>query len=183
MDDNFLAESGGDDVKSSAKWFKDILVDQAADRIEPILSPMRETPPPMTMRRGASSVIACVRAKATARPGAIQDRRGVGIAVAGGLGDEGRGDPVRRRLRISSGRPSRLVPLRSSVGPVSCAAEAIAQPEATCSSSSWQVPEDRAVGHPQVSDLGRTLAGAAVDLIIDDQCAADSAADGHVKER
>ena len=37
-------------------------------------------------------------------------------------------------------------------------------------------------GHAQVPDLGRTLTEASVDPIIDDQCAPDSAADGHVQE-
>ena len=35
VDDDFLAEGGGDDVKSSAEGSKDIAVDQAADRVEP----------------------------------------------------------------------------------------------------------------------------------------------------
>ena len=61
---------------------------------------------------------------------------------------------------------------------------AIAQPEATCSSSITRrtlgalvVDRDR-----EVPDLAGPLAEAAIDPIVDDQCAADPAADGHVEQ-
>ena len=39
------------------------------------------------------------------------------------------------------------------------------------------------VDHPEMTDLAGTLAEAAIDPIVDDQCTADPAADGHVKQR
>ena len=61
------------------------------------------------------------------------------------------------------------------------AADAIAQPEATCSSSTHEIAVNGAVrDRPHVSDFNCAIAGASVDLSIDDERTANSAADVHV---
>ena len=51
-----------------------------SDRTKAV-SPMSETPPPITMRRGASRVIACVRANATAARARSRIAERVGVAA------------------------------------------------------------------------------------------------------
>ena len=111
MHHDFLAKRGRDDVESPPEWSEDIAVDQAADRIEPkSFRRARDTPPPITMRRGASKVIACVRANATAVRARSRIAEESGSPRECGLGDDGRGDLARGSVGLSSVRPSRLSP-------------------------------------------------------------------------
>lgn len=66
MEDDFFTEGRRNDVKAALEWLEDVLVDQCRIGSNQACSPMSDTPPPMTMRRGASRVMACVKAKATA---------------------------------------------------------------------------------------------------------------------
>ena len=64
----------------------------------------------------------------------------------------------------------------------SFAAAAIAQPEATSSSSRTGDIGTLRVRDAKVPDLGCSEAGAAVDAIVDDECAADAAANGDIED-
>ena len=114
VDDDFLAEGGGDDVVMSAEWWEDIAIGQSGGSGRTSrCSPIRETPPPITMRRGASRAIAWVRANAKAGTGCFQDGGRVGVAGGGGFGDQRGGDLVGVAAGQGEDEPVRLAFLLS----------------------------------------------------------------------
>ena len=95
MNDNRLPQSSWDDVKLTAEGLKDIAVDQATDRIEPIRFPDEGNTSSDDDSAGREQSNDLCEGEGDCPPGTIQDRLRVEIAVSSGLGDQGRGDPAR----------------------------------------------------------------------------------------
>ena len=113
MDDDFLAEGGRDDVESAAEGGKTSCSTRRRIGSNQTSSPIRETPPPMTIRRGATSVMACTSAKAIAAWARARIDADSGSPCLGGLGDQDRRDPARVAGRLDPGRSSRPAPRRT----------------------------------------------------------------------
>ena len=181
MHDDFLSERCRNDVVVSAKGGERTLVGQAADRIEPqLFSDQRDAAaqdnPAWREQRDRLS-----QGERDGTSSSVEDGRGFSVSLTRRLGNKRRGDRIRISPRLGQERPvgSALRQLSTAELPSGRRDRPSRRDLLQFDGASAVI---RTVRHAQVPDLDRTMAGPAVDLLIDDECAADSAADIHIKE-
>ncbi len=181
VDDDGLAEGGGDDVVMSAEGWEHLVVGEFPDRVEPVLfadqgdsaadhdaawGQQRDDLGQGERKRGTCC---------------CQNGGRVGVAGGGGFGDEGGGDLGGVAVSPGEYEPVRLLSLEFLHGELLCGGGDCPAGGDELELAYGDVGAS-GVRDSKVTDLGCSEAGAAVNAVIDDECAADAAANCYIEE-
>ena len=181
VDDDGLAEGGRDDVVTSAEGWEHVMVGEFPDWVEPVVfadqgDSAADHDAAWGEQRDDLGQGECKRGTCCCQNGGR-----VGVARGGGFGDAGGGDLGGVAVSPGENEPVRLLSLEFLHSVLLCGGgdRPAGGDELELAQRDF---ETLRVRDSKVPDLGCSETGAAVDAIVDDECAADAAADGDVKE-